>query len=65
MVAMYSDDTSLSYRFDDIHQLDEALRKDLTTVVEWLKGNKLSLNFTKTMSVVISRKQNRKMFNYK
>ena len=65
MVAMYSDDTSLSYRFDDIYQLDEALRKDLTTVVEWLKGNKLSLNFTKTMSVVISRKQNRKMLNLK
>ena len=33
-VAMCVDDTSLSYRSDDIHQLNEALFKDLTTVVK-------------------------------
>ena len=52
-VAMYADCTSLSYRSDDIYHLTEALIKDLTTVVERLKGNKLSLNITKTKEMVI------------
>ena len=34
-VAMYADDTSLFYRSDDIHQLNEALSKGLTTVVDY------------------------------
>ena len=33
------------------------MNKDLTTVVEWLKGNKLSLNVAKTRAMVISTKQ--------
>ena len=37
---MYTDDTSIPYRSDDIHKLQEAMNKDLTTVVKWLKGNK-------------------------
>ena len=56
-VAMYADDTSISYRSDDIHKLQEAMNKDLTTVAEWLKGNKLSLNVAKTKAMVISTKQ--------
>ena len=55
---MYADETSLFYRCDDIHQLKEAMNKDLTTAVEWLKGNKLSLNVAKTKAIVISKKQN-------
>ena len=39
-IAMYADDTSLSYRSDDIHKLNEATNKDLTTVFECLKANK-------------------------
>ena len=56
-VAMYADDTSLSYRSGDIRQLNEVMNKDLTTNVEWLKGNKLSLNVAKTKAMVISTKQ--------
>ena len=52
-VVMYADDTSISYRSDDTHKLQEAMNKDLTTVVEWLKGNKLSLNVAKTKAMVI------------
>ena len=33
------------------------MNKDLTTVFEWLKGNKLSLNVAKTKAMVISTKQ--------
>ena len=32
-IAMYVDGTSLSYQFDDIYQLNEAMNKDLTTTV--------------------------------
>ena len=53
----YADDTSLSYRSGGVHQLNEALNKDLATVFEWLKGNKLSLNVAKTKTIVISTKQ--------
>ena len=56
-IAMYADDTSISYRSDDIHKLQEAMNKDLITVVEWLKGNKLSLNVAMTKAMVISTKQ--------
>ena len=56
-VAMYADDTSLSYRSDDIHQLNETMKKDLTSVFEWLKGNKLSLNVAKTKTMLITTKQ--------
>jgi len=48
---MCADDTSLSYRSDDVHQQNEAMNKDLTTVSEWLTGNKLSLNVAKTKAM--------------
>ena len=54
---MYADDTSLSYRSDDIHQLNEAMSKYLSTVFEWLKGNELSLNIEKTKAMIITTKQ--------
>ena len=56
-VAMYADDTSLSYRSDGVHQLNEVRNKDLATVFEWLKGNKLTLNVATTKAMVISTKQ--------
>ena len=36
------------------------MNKDLTIVLAWLKGNKLSLNVAKTKAMVISSKQNEK-----
>ena len=53
---MYADYTSLSYRSDGVHQLNEAMNKDLANVFEWLKGNKLSLNVAKAKAMVISTK---------
>ena len=52
-----TEDASLSYRSDGVHQLNEAMNKDLATVSEWLKGNKLSLNVAKAKAMVISTKQ--------
>ena len=32
--AMYADETGHSYRLGDIHQLNEVMNEDLTTIVE-------------------------------
>ena len=60
MIAMYADDTSLSYRSDDVQKFNEAMNKDLTSVFEWLKGNRLSLNVTKTKAMAKLTKQKEK-----
>ena len=57
MISMYAHETSLSYLSDNIHQLNEATNMDLTTVFEWLKGNKLFLNVAKAKAMIISTKQ--------
>ena len=54
---MYPDDTSLSFKADNISRLSEALNKNFEALDNWLKGNKLSLNVAKTQSMVISTKQ--------
>ena len=55
--SMYAVDTSLPYQSDDIHQLNEAMNKYPTTVLQWLRGNKLSLNVSKTQALIILTKQ--------
>ena len=58
ILAMYTDITSLSYRSDDIHQLNETINKDLTTGFECVKGTKLSLNVKISKAIIITTKQN-------
>ena len=54
---MYADDTSLCYQSSDITQLNEAINSDLKQLDTWLQGNELSLNVTKTHSMLVSTKQ--------
>ena len=51
---MYTKDTSLSLRNDNMSRLNETLIKDLEALDVWLKGNKLSLNVAKTQSMITS-----------
>ena len=53
---MYVDDTSLSFMNDNLVQPNEALNTGIESLDEWLKGNRLSLNVTKTKSMAISTK---------
>ena len=55
-IAVYTEDTSLSYRSIDVHQLNDSMSKDLTTVFEWLNGKKLSLNMAETKVMIIATK---------
>jgi len=58
-VTLYADDTVLYYFAKEPHLLEEALNDDLLKVFQWLHGNKLTLNFTKTKSMIIG--SNRKL----
>ena len=55
-VFIYADDTSLALQSESISQLAAALNDDLRNIHLWLKGNILSLNVTKTQSLLISAK---------
>ena len=52
-VTLYADDTVLYYFAKEPHLLEEALNDDLLRVAHWLHGNKLTLNLTKTKSMII------------
>ena len=58
-VTLYADDTVLYYFAKEPHLLEEALNDDLLKVAQWLHGNKLTLNLTKTKSMIIG--SNRKL----
>ena len=52
-VSMYADDTSLTFQSKDISQLNETINDDLKHLNLWMQGNKLSLNVSKTQSMLI------------
>ena len=52
-VNMYADDTSLSFSSKSIPLINECVNEDLGYLKSWLNANKLSLNVTKTQSLVI------------
>ena len=53
-VAMFADDTSLSFRARNVHQLNDALNLDVASLDDWLMENKLSLNIKKTTAMKIA-----------
>ena len=55
-VSMYADDTSLTLQSQDISQLNETVIEDLRRLDLWMQGNKLSLNVSKTQSLLICTK---------
>ena len=58
-VSMYADDTSLCHQALNMTQLNGAINNDLKQLDAWLQGKKLSLNVTKTHSMLITTKQKR------
>ena len=55
-VSMYTDDTSLPFQSQDTSLLNEANNDDLKHLDFWLQRNELSLNVSKTQSMLICRK---------
>ena len=56
-VTLYADGTVLYYFAKEPHLLEDALNDDLLKVAQWLHGNKLTLNLTKTKSMIIGGKR--------
>ena len=54
LLSIYTDDTKLALQSENISQLTTALNDDLRNLHLWLKGNKVSLNVAKTLSLLIS-----------
>ena len=55
--AMNADDAVLYYRGASLAQRNDTINKDLESLDNWLKGNKLSLNVVKTISMNILPRQ--------
>ena len=53
-VAMFANDTSLSFRGKNLLQLNDVLNLDLASHDDWLLGNKLSLNIKKPTAMKIA-----------
>ena len=51
-VTLYADDMVLYYFAKEPQLLEEALNDDLLRVAQWLHGNKLTLNLSKTKSMI-------------
>ena len=58
-VSLYADDTILYCFSKESHQLESKLNEDLYNVALWVKANKLTLNLSKTKSMLIG--SNRKL----
>ena len=57
-VTMYVDDTTISHSSKYFSILQEDLNRDLVKLKNWLQGTKLSLNATKTQSLIIGSRSN-------
>ena len=58
-VNMYADDTSLAYASNSIDDIMKSMNTELENLRKWMHGNKLTLNVTKPISMIIG--TNRKL----
>ena len=54
---LFADDTNLFASGTDLESLQACVNKDLLTITEWLKANKLSLNVKKTHNIIFTGKR--------
>ena len=51
--TIYADDTSISFSSRSVTDLTQVINTDLDSIRLWLEGNELSLNVTKTQSMIL------------
>ena len=54
---MYADDTSVTCSAEDIDTLCDELRTELTSISDWMRQNKLSLNANKSEFLIVGHKR--------
>ena len=52
-MCMYADDTNLSTKVNKVSDISDQLIPEFTNILNWLKENRLSLNFIKTKFMLI------------
>ena len=52
-ICMYADDTNLSTKVNKVSDISDQLIPEFTNILNWLKENRLSLNFMKTKFMLI------------
>lgn len=57
-MTMYADDSTVYYSTDSCDKINDVLSRELHLVYEWVKGNKLVLNFNKTKGMIIDQNKN-------
>ena len=57
-INLYADDTAIYFGHSDAIHVEKILQNEMFCVYEWLKTNKLSLNLTKTVGMIITTQQN-------
>jgi hypothetical protein len=57
---LYADDTNIFYCCEDIQELSAIVNRELISVVQWFKSNRLSVNLKKTNFIIFG---NRKKIN--
>ena len=60
---MFADDTSISYAFDPVEELQNVINTELKGLNDWLTTNKLSLNIVTTEFMVVGSRQRIKTLN--
>ena len=54
-IKVFADDTAITLESTDLIQLQDNVSKELTTIDNWMKHNRLSLNYSKTTYFVIGK----------
>ena len=58
-IHLFADDTNLTLSHSNVSTLQQNINDALVNVTNWLKVNKLSINFNKTEFMVVTTKQNK------
>ena len=56
----FADDTNIVYASNSLNDINKKINRDLKSIAEWLKANKISLNSGKT-ELVLSRSKDKKI----
>ena len=59
----FADDTTISFKSNDIHMLKSTIKTETEKVINWLTSNKLIINLSKTHSMLFTFRQGHFPFN--
>ena len=64
-VKLFADDTNLTMSNYNVKDLQKNVNNEIENIIDWMRSNKLSLNFTKTEFLLITKAKRQKSFEIK